>query len=511
MAMLALAAVGCAIGGGIGGTILGMSVASIGFAVGATVGSYIDRSTWLASESKVSGSRLGDLSVQASTYGRMLPVIYAGRVAGNVIWGSDKREVRETEESGGKGGSSSKVTTETYHYYVSLAVSLGEGPIAAVTRAWADSTLIWDAHQQGDDQGGVAVYLGTDTQTPDSVIESFEGAGNAPGYRNQAYVLFSDFYLNDYGGRIPNFTFEVVGKLTAGWGEDLAQGLAQGTDGDIYLVSSLQRTLTRMDSWDFKARAVIGRADPAAWLGTLKAQPWRVCCDLATGHLFVTSLCDAYVQRIDPVTNTVVATIAVGIYPHEIIADGVGGVWVSHPWLDRLSRIDIATNTVATVGVAGQPLAFCSDGEGLLWISCSRDLVRFDPVARQVVRRVALDKWFPSGLAWNAGDGKVWFACSGNDVVGVINPSSYEVSWRNSGTWPAYVACHPADPRHTVFVSTFYGNRLKLLRRGADNGLDEFMEYKTEVWPGPVLALPDGRCLVSNTNRPFFQEVQGPR
>src|SRR5690606_2251656 len=131
-----------------------------------------------------------------------------------------------------------------------------------------------------------------------------------------------------------------------------------------------------------------------------------------------------------------------------------------------------------TTALAGQPFAFCRDGDGHLWISCTHELVHFNPASGAVLQRVDLGaKWFPCGLAYNPGDGRVWFACSGNDVIGVVTPGSYALAWRNSGTWPAYVACHPDDPGHTVYVSNLYGNRLKLLRRAGES-LDEFMEYK---------------------------------
>lgn len=514
MAVLALGLVGGAIGGGIGGTALFglMSAQALGFALGSAVGGMIDRQIFAPDGATAGGPRLGDLSVQVSTYGKMLPVVYGGRVAGNVIWSTAKREERvvTTQSSGGKGGGGG-ATSETYHYSASFAVSLCEGPIAALRRIWADSTPIWDSFAPDRGIEGLTLHSGTDTQEPDSLIESVEGIGNVPGYRGQAYVVFEDFSLDDYGARIPNLTFEVVGMLAAGWGEEMAQGLARGNDGDVWLVANRQRTLARFDAGSLTVKAVVGRdADNAGdYLGRLGAQPWRVACEPISGHLFVTCLGDACVQRIDPATNAVVATIAVDAYPHEIVADGLGRLWVSHPWGDSLSRIDGADNSVAVVAMAGEPYGLCQDGNGRLWVSCSHDLVHFDPATATEVARIGLGgRWFPCGLAWNAGDGRVWFACSGNDVVGVVNPATYGLSWRNSGTWPAYAACHP--DRHTVFVSTLFGNRVKLLRRGADNGLDELMEYKTEAWPGPLLALADGRCLASNTNRVFFQEVEGP-
>jgi hypothetical protein len=513
MATLVLAAAGAAIGGGVGGTILGITAAQIGFSVGAMAGSFIDQ-TLFAPSNRVEGPRMTDLAVQVSTYGKMIPILYAGRIAGNVIWSTEKREQRqESSSSGGKGGGG-EVTTVEYLYSVSCALSLCEGPIAGLTRAWADSTLIWDAFADNPGDIDMTVYLGLPDQAPDSEIEAHEGAGQVPGYRDQAYVLFRDFHLNPYGNRIPNFTFEVTGSLSAGWGEELAAGVAVDTAGKAYLLASLQRTIARFDVETLTHEATIGRAGDG-YLGTLAAQPWRVCIEPVSGHLFVTALCDACVQRIDPTTGALVATIPVGIYPHEIVADGAGDVWVTHPWLDRLSRIAGADNTVSTVAIAGEPYTIARKGDGTLFIGCTGRIVHFDPVSGNIIGTAdtaAVGKWFPGGLAHNTAaiDDRMWFACSGNDVVGIVN-NDYSLSFRNTGTWPLDCASHPDDPRHTVYVSLVFGNRVKLLRRGADYSLVEFFEWKTDVWPGPLAALPDGRCLVANINRPFLQEVEGPR
>ena len=509
MATLAIGLAGAALGTGIGGTILGVTATSIGFAVGSLAGSYVDNLLFGSGSS--SSGRLDDLSVQVSSYGCMLPICYHGRYAGNIIWSTDLIEV-ESDGGGGK-GLASGASSSTYEYYVNMAVSLAEGPIAALRQCWADGTLIWDAYDQGKSLDGVTFYYGLHDQAPDPLIESHEGSGNVPGYRDQAYVVFENFYLTPYGNRIPNLTFEVIGKLAAAWGEDLAQGLAQGTDGQLWVACNLQRTVWRFSPDQFIPQATIGRdaSNATDYLGSLRAQPWRLACDPTTGHIFVTNLCDASVQRIDPATNKVVASIDVKIYPHEIIADGLGGVWLSHPLLDKLSRIDVATNSVTTRTMTGQPFAFCRDADNNLWISCTNEIVHFDAGHQYEKARIALgSRWFPGGLAYNGGDGKIWFACSGNDIVGVVNPSTYDVSWRNTGTWPAYMASHPDDPQHTVFVSCLFGNRLKLLKRDSDEGLNEFFEFKTEVWPGPVLATAEGHCLVSNTNRPFFQLIEGP-
>ena len=58
--------------------------------------------------------------------------------------------------------------------------------------------------------GGLAIYLGTDTQMPDPTIQAYMGAGAVPGYRNTAYVVFDQLVLTNYGNTVPTMTFEVI-------------------------------------------------------------------------------------------------------------------------------------------------------------------------------------------------------------------------------------------------------------------------------------------------------------
>jgi len=60
----------------------------------------------------------------------------------------------------------------------------------------------------------VAIYTGSLTQNADTLIESYEGAGNVPAYRGTAYAVFENFNITDFGNRIPNFTFLVKADTT---------------------------------------------------------------------------------------------------------------------------------------------------------------------------------------------------------------------------------------------------------------------------------------------------------
>ena len=144
MASIILAAAGTAIGGSVGGAVLGVSAATIGGAVGSLAGAAID--SWLvasmAPTQKIAGQRLDTLQITASTEGAVIPRVYGRmRVGGNIIWATDFREETETTRhgGGGKGGGGGGGTEVTeYFYFASLAVALCEGPITGIGRVWAD-------------------------------------------------------------------------------------------------------------------------------------------------------------------------------------------------------------------------------------------------------------------------------------------------------------------------------------------------------------------------------------
>lgn len=215
MAQLAVAATGAAVGSLFGAP-------QVGWLVGSFIGSQL-----FAERQKVEGPRLGDLQVQASTYGIGITQVFGSmRLAGNVIWTRPLIEKRREERSGKVGGGQTVVSHE---YYATFAVALARGPVDAVRRVWADGKLLVDLSENAV-QGrtfryGERIYrihLGTEDQAPDPVIEMHEGAGttggptaplheaHAPAYRGLAYLSFDELPLKDFRNRIPNITAEVV-------------------------------------------------------------------------------------------------------------------------------------------------------------------------------------------------------------------------------------------------------------------------------------------------------------
>jgi hypothetical protein len=190
----------------------GTFFAAVAGGAGGFLGGFVDRAIFGGGKARINqeGSRLTDLMVQASTYGKAIPVVYGNtRIAGNVIWSRPIQEhvTTSTQSSGGGkgggGGGGVETTTTSYTYTASLAVAICEGAISEVVRVWADSK------QLDLTQGSYTLYLGDETQLPDTYISSFYSAGQTPAYRGMAYVVIKDFPLGDFGNRIPNFTFEV--------------------------------------------------------------------------------------------------------------------------------------------------------------------------------------------------------------------------------------------------------------------------------------------------------------
>ena len=206
-----MSSVGQALGGIVGGTIGffvgGPAGALKGAQIGIMAGGIIDPPPGPV----INGPRLDDLSVQTSTYGAFIPRNY-GTIAqtGNVFWlkGDALTETPVSTESGGKGGPTT--TTNTWDYSATFAVGLCQGPIDGVRRIWIGNQLWYDAGSD-DIQSIIAsnessslftLYLGTDTQLPDPLIQSDKGAANVSAYRGLAYIVFDNLPLADYNNSL---------------------------------------------------------------------------------------------------------------------------------------------------------------------------------------------------------------------------------------------------------------------------------------------------------------------
>lgn len=202
MASVLLSVAGGAIGGAIGGPI----GAALGQALGGLAGSAIDARiiNALTPAQQQTGPRLTTTDISTSTEGSTINKTFGrARQSGQIIWATRFEEQISTETTGGKGASSPAVTTTTYSYYANFAIGLVEGPITGIGRIWADGEEIDQA------KFNFRVYLGTETQDADPLIEAKEGTGNAPAYRGLAYVVFERLAIANWGNRIPQISVEI--------------------------------------------------------------------------------------------------------------------------------------------------------------------------------------------------------------------------------------------------------------------------------------------------------------
>ena len=121
------------------------------------------------------------------------------------------------------------------------------------------------------------------------------------------------------------------------------------------------------------------------------------------------------VLRLDPATDTVIAEVPVGSYPHRLwFADG--SVWTTVQDPGALVRIDATTNTVAeTIDTGGSPVGVV-DAVGSIWVvdQTGDRVLRIDPgtdgggqpvAGKRVQATIPLDV-HPWGIT--AMDGSIW-------------------------------------------------------------------------------------------------------
>jgi YVTN family beta-propeller protein len=232
---------------------------------------------------------------------------------------------------------------------------------------------------------------------------------------------------------------------------DAIDSLAVG-DGSVWAVLGDGQKIVRIDAATLQVTATITNPLPVEWPPTIafgEGSIWLtdpipgVGSDSPTGALV----------RIDPATNTVVATIPVGRSP-EGIAFTDGAVWTANHRSDQaqvaapphtfsVSRVDVASNT-ATAQVVVETRAdtgdswgnFCcgpqgaTAGAGAVWVAdaTTNDVSRIDPATNSVTAHITNPGHQACG-SMAADDTSVWLT-EGCDAEGLwrIDPASNSVT-----------------------------------------------------------------------------------
>ena len=129
-------------------------------------------------------------------------------------------------------------------------------------------------------------------------------------------------------------------------------------------------------------------------------------------------------QRIDPKTNKLVATVRTGADPTGVAA-GDGGVWVIHLDDNRISKIDPRTDDIVATGSAPSPTAIAV-GAGSVWVAHGdATLSQLDARTAAAVHSVPV----PDLTEFVAtGPGAVWAVSNVGGFAARINPQSASVS-----------------------------------------------------------------------------------
>ncbi|UGY11087.1 baseplate multidomain protein megatron [Phyllobacterium pellucidum] len=180
----------------------GTVAAAIGTAAASLGGYLIDQALF---GERVETGRMSSMRPTVAEEGAGLPRLYGtARLPGTLVWATRFEEVK-SDRRGSKGGP--KVTE--YSYFANFAIAVANGEISLIRRMWADGK------EFDQTKCTMRVYKGSETQPSDPLIEAKQGAGNAPAYRGTAYVVFERMPVDEFGGRIPQFQFEVVRAVGA--------------------------------------------------------------------------------------------------------------------------------------------------------------------------------------------------------------------------------------------------------------------------------------------------------
>ncbi|MDR3496241.1 MAG: glycoside hydrolase/phage tail family protein [Ancalomicrobiaceae bacterium] len=218
MATLVLGVAGSWLAGSIG--LTGWAASAVATA-GAIAGSIVDSAIIAALTPRKSAPSASTLYITNAAENAGLPKVWGRkRIAGQVIWATQFNTYTTRESSGGKGGLTGGSSTTSTHYTLSWAVAFCEGGDGtSIGRIWADGNLL-DLSKHV-----VRFYDGSETQLPDSLIESVEGIGNVPAYRGIAYLVFDTLTLDDFGGRMPQISAEIIRRPIVTDANDLSNAL----------------------------------------------------------------------------------------------------------------------------------------------------------------------------------------------------------------------------------------------------------------------------------------------
>src|SRR2546422_3513740 len=163
----------------------------------------------------------------------------------------------------------------------------------------------------------------------------------------------------------------------------------------------------------------ISRLKPDAIFPVPGAPDW-----MAVGeHLWVSNAPKDTVSELDPKTNAVLATIAVGKHPCSGLATGFGSVWVPLCGDRALARVDVKTGKVTAVvptGIADAEGSIVA-AAGSVWLltDAKGTLARFDAATNALVAEIYVA---PGSFGLAFGEDALWVTSTEADIVSSVDP-----------------------------------------------------------------------------------------
>jgi streptogramin lyase len=150
--------------------------------------------------------------------------------------------------------------------------------------------------------------------------------------------------------------------------------------------------------------------------------------------LWATDWDNATLYRVDPVALEVVAPIRAGLAPKGILANA-DGVWVADTHDGKVLQIDPVTNTIAdtiTVGPTGNSGPnWLASGLGSIWVNIPNNstVVRFSPVTNAIQATIRIPTTVTPCGGFEFQATAVWVTqCGGGSAVAIVDPVTNTVT-----------------------------------------------------------------------------------
>jgi streptogramin lyase len=261
-----------------------------------------------------------------------------------------------------------------------------------------------------------------------------------------------------------------------------AGALAVG-DGAVWVSDDRDGTLLRVDPGSERVVATVALGSPEHDTVTGIA--------VLPGSVWLAIYGERALVRVDTGTNRVAGRIPLGVTPSSLTLDGTTA-WVASSQGDRVLRVDLAAQRVAATVSTPSPASVAAGG-GIVWVGSRSDGVvsRIDPATNRIARvltpQAALDYVVESLAA--APDGSLWFRNLDAQTVEHLDPRTGTVVVRAPvyGA-PALPASDPFDVAATD-QAVWLANATGLVRIDAGSFARSVLAL---VGPDSIAIGPDG-------------------